>query len=44
MGNREDTVSSKVQMFNSICEGDDERALAGRSLPLEDRSTLEGQA
>lgn len=45
IGNGEDTVSSWVQMFNSICEGDDgEWALAVRSLPLDDCSTLEGQA
>lgn len=44
IGNGEDTVSSWVQMFNSICEGDDEWALAERSLLLDDCRTVEGQA
>lgn len=44
IGNGEDTVSSWVQMFNSVCGGDDERALAERLLPLADCSTVEGRA
>lgn len=44
IGNGEDTVSSWVQMFNSICEGDDEWALAECSLLLDDCRTVEGQA